>query len=168
MKRNVRSKDMNGTALPLLAVLGLDDVGASLGFSIGGASPDRADTGFNSLTIRHTVHLNTSKYFGHRTKESQVAHLPVMRSFSPICAEPLGAEEAILAFKSFPADRGFAGNGPFSMSPSPSASSTLCELMRPLKSETIGWLCDLECQGFSFKAGALGRSSTGTPCRGRS
>lgn len=44
---------------------------------------DSPANGFKSLTIRHTVQRKTSKYPGHLTNESHVAHLPVTTSFSP-------------------------------------------------------------------------------------
>ena len=54
--------------------------------------------GFKSFTMRHTVQRNTFKCLGHLTRELQVMHLPVTRSFSTSSTEvPLAAIQSLVA-----------------------------------------------------------------------
>jgi hypothetical protein len=100
-------------------------------------SPDLAPrkTGFKSLIVKHTVHLNTFRSFGQRTIESQVIHFPVIKSLSgTLICFALGFSDV------FRANVGDIESSSVDSNPAPLSPWAF---FRPVNSEGKGWLIDL-------------------------
>lgn len=123
-------------------------------------------TGLRSLTIKQTVHLNTLRSFGHRTKESQVMQRPVIKSLSACWGTAL-----------LPPLEGLLPCCPKPASPSPrspgkgrvmllSTGPLLSSFFPLLKMEGKGWLIERPCRAPPPDGLMPGRTPvSGTCCR---
>ena len=75
-----------GVPVPFFGEAGFADVWDGFEASAARPFPSNPAAGFKSLIMRHTVQRKTPNCRGHLTVESHVLHLPVVRSFSALCA----------------------------------------------------------------------------------
>ena len=94
-----------------------------------------------SLTMRQIVQRKTSRSFGHRTSDPQVAHFPVTRSFSACCSRPFWPADVWslnIAGETTQLSSGVVSRALHSLRP----FVLLFDCLSSLRREVNGWLSD--------------------------